>query len=68
MWIDYKKWSEATRKYLFYLPFLDQILERVVGHPYYYFLYGYLDYYQISVALEDQENTTVIRPFITFTI
>ena len=45
---------------------LDQILERVAGHPYYCFLDGYSGYYQIPVALEDQEKTTFTYPFGTF--
>src|SRR5215813_6853463 len=47
MCIDYKKLNDATRKDHFILSFLDQILIRVVGHPYYCFLDGYADYYQI---------------------
>ena len=35
--IDYRKLNEAIRKDHFSLPFLDQILERVVEHPYYCF-------------------------------
>ena len=54
--IDYRKLNEATRKYHFPLLFIDQILERVAGHPYYCFLYGYSGYYQIPIALEDQER------------
>ena len=53
MCIDYKKLNEATRKDNFPLPFLDQILERVAGHPYYCFLDWYSSYYQILIALED---------------
>ena len=53
MCIDYRKLNDATRKDHFPLPFLDQILERVAGHPYYCFLDGYSDYYQIPIALED---------------
>ena len=64
--IDYRKLNDATRKDHFPLPFLDQILERVVGHPYYCFLDGYSDYYQILITLEDQENTTFTCPFGTF--
>ncbi|XP_024041924.1 uncharacterized protein LOC112099055 [Citrus clementina] len=66
MCIDYRKLNEATRKDHFPLPFLDQILERVVGHPYYCFLDGYSGYYQIPIAVEDQEKTTFTCPFGTF--
>ena len=66
MCIDYRKLNDATRKDHFPLPFLDQILERVAGHPYYCFLDGYSGYYQIPIALEDQEKTTFTCPFGTF--
>ena len=66
MCIYYRKLNEATRKYHFPLLFLNQILERVTRHPYYYFLDGYSSYYQIPIALEDQEKTTFTCPFGTF--
>ena len=37
MCIDYRKLIVVTRKDHFPLPFLDQVLERVVGHEYYCF-------------------------------
>ena len=40
--IDYQKLNKATRKDHFPLPFLDQMLDRLVGHEYYCFLDGYL--------------------------
>ncbi|GKE49433.1 hypothetical protein Tco_1480691 [Tanacetum coccineum] len=36
--IDYRKLNEATRKDHFPLPFMDQMLERLVGNEYYCFL------------------------------
>ncbi|RVW80506.1 Retrovirus-related Pol polyprotein from transposon opus [Vitis vinifera] len=39
--IDYRKLNVVTRKNHFPLPFIDQVLERVSGHPFYYFLDGY---------------------------
>lgn len=66
MCIGYRKLNAATRKDHFPLPFIDQILERVAGHPFYCFLDGYSGYYQIEIALEDQENTTFTCPFGTF--
>jgi len=55
-----------TRKDHFPLPFMDQILEKVAGHEFYYFLDGYPGYNQIEIALEDQEKTTFTCPFGTF--
>ena len=56
--IDYKRLNEVTRKDHFSLPFIDQLLERVFGHPFYCFLDGYSGYFQIEIAPEDQETTT----------
>ena len=64
--IDYRKLNAATRKDHFPLPFIDQMLERLAGHEYYYFLDGYSRYNQIPIALEDQEKTTFTCPFGTF--
>nr|GEV42576.1 reverse transcriptase domain-containing protein [Tanacetum cinerariifolium] len=36
--IDYRKLNEATRKDHFPLPFMDQMLERLAGNQYYFFL------------------------------
>ena len=35
--IDYRRLNEVTRKDHFPLPFMDQLLERVSGHPFYCF-------------------------------
>ena len=64
--IDYRKLNSATRKDYFPLPFIDQMLERLAGHPHFCFLDGYSRYSQISIALEDQEKTTFPCPFGTF--
>nr|XP_025702855.1 uncharacterized protein LOC112803588 [Arachis hypogaea] len=51
--IDYRKLNEAMRKDRFPLPFMDQMLERLVGHAYYCFLDGYSSYNQIVVEPKD---------------
>ena len=51
--IDYRRLNEVTRKDHFPLPFIDQLLERVSRHPFYYFLDGYSGYFQIEIAPED---------------
>ena len=55
-----------TGKDHFPLPFMDQILERIEGHEFYYLLDGYSGYNQIEIALEDKEKTTFTCPFGTF--
>ena len=62
-----RKLNLATRKDHFPLPFIDQMLERLAGHKFYYFLDGYSGYNQIPIAPEDQEKTTFTCPFSTFT-
>nr|GEZ58224.1 reverse transcriptase domain-containing protein [Tanacetum cinerariifolium] len=64
--IDYRKLNEATRKDHFPLPFMDQMLERLVGNEYYCFLDGFSSYFQIPIDPKDQEKTTFTCPYGTF--
>ena len=64
--IDYRKLNTATRKDHFPLPFIDQMLDRLEGHPHFCFLDEYSSYNQIAPAPEDQEKTTFTCPFGTF--
>ncbi|GJV70153.1 hypothetical protein Tco_1485662 [Tanacetum coccineum] len=43
--IDYRKLNDATRKDHFPLPFMDQMLERLAGNEFYYFLDGFSGYF-----------------------
>ena len=51
--IDYRKLNAVRRKDHFLLSFIDQVLERVSGHPSYCFLDGYSGYFQIEIVVED---------------
>nr|GEV37946.1 reverse transcriptase domain-containing protein [Tanacetum cinerariifolium] len=64
--IDYMKLNEATHKDHFPLPFMDQMLERLVGNEYYCFLDGFSGYFQIPIDPKDQEKTTFTCPYGTF--
>ena len=64
--IDYRRVNELTWKDHFPLPFMDQLLERISGYPFYCFLDGYSGYFQIEIAAEDQEKTTFTCPFGTY--
>nr|GEW63895.1 DNA-directed DNA polymerase [Tanacetum cinerariifolium] len=64
--IDYRKLNEATCKDHFSLPFMDQMLEILVGNEYYYFLDGFFGYFQIPIDPPDQEKTTFTCPYGTF--
>jgi len=48
MCIDYHLLRKATRKNHFPLPFMDQMLEKLVGQAFYFFLDGYSRYNQNS--------------------
>ncbi|GJR80220.1 reverse transcriptase domain-containing protein [Tanacetum coccineum] len=61
--IDYRKLNDATRKDHFPFPFMDQMLERLAGNEYYFFLDGFSGYFQIPI---DQEKTTFTCPYGTF--
>ncbi|GKB92179.1 reverse transcriptase domain-containing protein [Tanacetum coccineum] len=64
--IDYRKLNDATCKDHFPLPFMDQMLERLVGNEYYCFLDGFSGYFQIPIDSQDQEKTTFTCPYGTF--
>nr|GEW25529.1 hypothetical protein [Tanacetum cinerariifolium] len=64
--IDYRKLNDATCKDHFPLPFMDQMLERLVGNEFYCFLDGFSSYFQIPINLPDQEKTTFTCPYGTF--
>ena len=51
--IDYRKLNPITIKDHYPLPFIDQMLDRLAGHPYLCFLDGYSGYNQIVIAPED---------------
>ena len=64
--IDYRKLNTATRKDHYPLPFIDQMLDKLVGHSHYCFLDGYSGYNQISITSKDKEKTTFTCPYGTF--
>ena len=60
--IDYRKLNTATRNDHYSLPFINQMLDRLVGQPHYCFLEGYN---QITIAPKDREKTTFTCPYGT---
>jgi hypothetical protein len=61
---------EAQQSYIkdhFTLPFIDEMLERLANHYFFYYLDGYSSYHQISIHLNDQSKTTYTCPYDTFT-
>lgn len=66
MCIDFRKLNLATKKDHFSLLFIDQMLDRLSGYGYYYFLDGLSGYYQAPITPEDQDKTTSTCHFGTF--
>ena len=64
--IDYKKLNTTTRKDHYPLPFIDQMLDKLVRHSHYCLLDRYSGYNQIAIAPEDQEKSTFTCPYGTF--
>nr|GEV89365.1 reverse transcriptase domain-containing protein [Tanacetum cinerariifolium] len=63
---DSPKLNDATRKDRFPLPFMDQMLERLAGNEFYYFLDGFSGYFQMPINPTDQEKTTFTCPYGIF--
>ena len=53
VYIEYRKLNTAIRKDRYPLPFIDQMLDRLIRHHHYSFFDGYLRYNQIVIAPED---------------
>ena len=66
MRIDYRKLNKATKKDHFPLPFIDEMLERLANHTFFYFLDGYSGYHQIPIHSDDQSKTTFTCPYETY--
>ena len=64
--IDYRKLNSAMKNDPFPLPFIDQILDQLVGSSYFCFLNGHSGYNQIAINPDDQEKRTFTFPFGTF--
>ncbi len=60
IYIDFKKLNATTKKDPYSLPFIDEVLNTIVGYEAYYFLDGYSRYHQISIALEDRYKTAFV--------
>ncbi|MCO5573310.1 hypothetical protein L7F22_027079 [Adiantum nelumboides] len=64
--VDYKPLNAATKWDHFPLPFQDEILNEVAGYERYTVCDGYLGYFQIRIAEEDQKKTTFVTPWGCF--
>jgi hypothetical protein len=66
MCIDYWKLNKATQKDHSLLPFIDEMLERLANHSFFFYLDGYSGYHQILIHTDDHSKTTFTYPYDTF--
>jgi hypothetical protein len=66
MCINYWNLNSATKKDHFPLPFIDEMLERLVKQSFLCFLDGYSGYHQIPIHPDDQSKTTITCPYRTY--
>jgi hypothetical protein len=52
--IDFKKLNAATKKDPYPLPFINEVLNTIVGYEAYFFLDGYSRYHKNFIAQEDK--------------
>lgn len=64
--VDYRELNKATKKDHFPLPFIDQVLDNLVGKKYFSFLDGFSGYNHIQISPKDQDKTMFTYPWGTF--
>ena len=60
--VDFTNLNKACPKDPFPLPWIDQLVDATVGHPWMSFLDAFQGYHQTPLAPDDQEKTTFVTP------
>jgi hypothetical protein len=66
MCINYLKLNAAMKKDHFPMPFVDEMLDRLAKHSFFYFLDGYLGYHEIPIHPNDQSKTTFTCTYVIY--
>jgi hypothetical protein len=61
IYVDFQKLKVSTKKDPYLLPFMDEVINIIIGHEIYTLLNKFLGYHHISIALEDHKTTFVIN-------
>ena len=64
--VDYRELNKETLKAHFPLPFIDQVLDTLIGKKFFSFLDGFSGYIQIQITPKDQDKTALTCPWGTF--
>ena len=62
MCVDFRDLNKASPKDDIRLPYIDVLVDNIVGHTLLSIMDGFLGYNQIKMALENMENTSFITP------
>ena len=62
VFVDFTDLNKACPKDPFPMPWIDQLVDETVGHPWMCFLDAFQGYHQIPLALDDQEQTIFVTP------
>ena len=60
VYVDFTNLNKAYPKDPFPMPWIDQLVDTTVGHPWMNFLDAFQGYHQIPLALDDQEKTAFV--------
>jgi hypothetical protein len=58
--VDFRKMNATTKRDSFPLPFIDEVLNTMVGCEAYSFLIGYYGYHHISIGPKERFKTTFV--------
>ena len=64
--VDFREMNKFTLTDPFPTPFVDEILNKVIGHECYSFTDGFSRYNQVSIGKEDKKKTTFVYEFSSF--
>jgi hypothetical protein len=64
--VDFWGLNKQTVTDPFPTPFADEIINEVIGHEFYSFTDGFSGYNQVPIEKEDQEKTTFVSEFGSF--
>jgi len=66
IYVDFKKLNVATKKDPYLLPFMDEVINTIIGHKIYIFLDGPSRYHQISIASKDRHKIAFVTNWGAF--
>jgi hypothetical protein len=66
MCVDFRKLNAATNKDPYPIPFINKVLDAIIGHALYTFLHGFCGYNQLSIAKQNKYKIAFVTKWGTF--